>query len=271
VLTQTISKANSTTSIASNNNPSTVGQSVRLSATVSPSGATGTVQFFDGATLLGAGALSGGAASLSTTSLSTGSHSITATYSGDGNYFTSSSSALSQLVKSAPTLTGVAISPVSVIGGAGATGFISLSDKAPSGGIMVSVSSNKPAATVPATVLVAEGTNSATFAIGTNTVSIAATATISATYAGITKTANLAINPFNVVSVTLSPTSVVGSISTTANKVTMSGPALVDTVVNLSSGNPGVTVPPSVTVAAGTSVSPVFTITTSLVSVTTRC
>jgi hypothetical protein len=269
VLTQTISKANSTTAIASNNNPSTVGQSVMLSATVSPSGATGTAQFFDGATLLGAGALSAGTASLSTTSLSVGSHSITATYSGDGIYVTSSSGALSQVVKSAPTLTGVAISPVSVIGGAGATGFISLSDKAPSGGITVSLSSNKPAATVPATVLVAEGTNSATFVIGTNTVLTATTATISATYAGITKTANLAINPFNVVSVTLSPTSVIGSASTTANKVTMSGAALVDTVVNLSSNNPSVTVPPSVTVAAGTSVSPVFTITTSLVSATT--
>jgi hypothetical protein len=166
---------------------------------------------------LARGALSGGTASLSTTSLSVGSHSITATYSGDGNYFTSSSGAISQVVKPQPTLTGVAISPVSVIGGARATGFISLSDKG-SFGRLRSASSNKPAATVPATVLVAEGTNSATFAIGTNTVLTATTATISATYAGITKTANLAINPFNVVSVTLSPTSVVGSISTTANK-----------------------------------------------------
>jgi len=104
-LTETVNKANTATAVASNNNPSVFGQNVTLSATVSPSGATGTVQFFDGATLLGAPTLSGGTATLSTASLSAGTHSITATYSGDGNYATSSSTALSQVVNPPNTTT----------------------------------------------------------------------------------------------------------------------------------------------------------------------
>jgi uncharacterized protein (TIGR03790 family) len=166
-------------------------------------------------------------------------------------------------------LAGFAMSPVSVIGGAGTTGYVSLNDQAPSGGISVALSSNTGAASVPATVSIAAGSFGATFAIGTSAVLTTTTATISATYAGAKKTATLTITPLNLVSVTLSPTSVTGSVSTTANKVTMSGIAPADAVVSLSSSDPGVTVPASVTVAAGTSVSSVFTITTSLVSAIT--
>ena len=166
-------------------------------------------------------------------------------------------------------LAGLALSPVSVIGGAGSTGYIGLNDKAPSGGITVNVSSNNGAASVPATVPIAEGNFGATFAISSSAVLTATTATISAKYAGATKTANLTVNPLNILSVNLSPTSVTGGVSTTLNKVTMSAVAPADTVVNLSSSDPGVSLPASVTVAAGTSVSPVFTITTSLVSATT--
>jgi hypothetical protein len=44
-------------------------------------------------------ALAGGSASLATSSLSPGSHSITATYSGDTNYNGSTSAALTQTVR----------------------------------------------------------------------------------------------------------------------------------------------------------------------------
>ena len=90
--------APTTTALVSSLNPSTVGDNVMFTATVSPSAATGTVQFFDGATSLGTMTLSGGTASLSTLTLSAGSHSITAVYGGDTTYAGSASSILTQTV-----------------------------------------------------------------------------------------------------------------------------------------------------------------------------
>jgi hypothetical protein len=59
---------------------------------------TGTVTFLDRTTLLGTGALnSGGVATFTTSSLAFGSHSITASYGGDTNFATSTSSALTQV------------------------------------------------------------------------------------------------------------------------------------------------------------------------------
>ena len=90
-----------TTALASSVNPSTFGASVTFTATVSPSAATGTVTFKDGATTLGTGTLSGGTATYSTSGLTTGDHSITAEYGGDGSYAASTSSALTQTVNPA--------------------------------------------------------------------------------------------------------------------------------------------------------------------------
>jgi len=58
-----------TTALTSATNPSTYGQSVTFTAMVSPSAATGTVQFLDGSSSLGMTTLSGGTAQLSTSSL----------------------------------------------------------------------------------------------------------------------------------------------------------------------------------------------------------
>ena len=87
-----------TTTLASSQNPSTNNQSVTFTATVSPSAATGTVTFKDGATAIGTGSLSGGAATFTASSLSAGTHSITASYGGDANYSASASAALTQTV-----------------------------------------------------------------------------------------------------------------------------------------------------------------------------
>ncbi|HEX3085245.1 MAG TPA: Ig-like domain repeat protein, partial [Pyrinomonadaceae bacterium] len=81
-----------TTTLASDNNPSTYGQTVTFTATVSSSAGTptGTVTFKDGATILGTGTLNGsGQATLTTSSLSTGTHAITAVYEGTSNYLSS--------------------------------------------------------------------------------------------------------------------------------------------------------------------------------------
>jgi hypothetical protein len=100
-----------TTALASSPNPSTVGQSVIFTATVSVNAGTptGTVTFYDGATAIGTGPLSSGTATFSTASLSIGSHSITAVYGGDSNFATSKSSVLTQTVNASSVSLSVSI------------------------------------------------------------------------------------------------------------------------------------------------------------------
>jgi hypothetical protein len=62
---------------------------------------TGTVTFFNGATVLGTATLINGVAALKTSALPVGTSTITAVYSGDGNSLTSTSSSLSQTVNQA--------------------------------------------------------------------------------------------------------------------------------------------------------------------------
>jgi hypothetical protein len=105
-LVQNVNQRSTTTTVASSVNPSTFGQSVTFTATVTGSGGLtpmGTVTFsVDGV----AGSpinLSNGQASFSTATLAVGSHKIIATYSGDAN-FAGSSNAASPLVQNVNTL-----------------------------------------------------------------------------------------------------------------------------------------------------------------------
>jgi hypothetical protein len=96
--TLTVSQASTSTGVISSLNPSTLGDSVIFTATVTPSTATGTVTFMDGTTALGTDTLSGGTATFTTSALTGGVHSITAEFGGDTNFSVSSSLALSQNV-----------------------------------------------------------------------------------------------------------------------------------------------------------------------------
>jgi outer membrane protein assembly factor BamB len=102
---ETINPADTTTSLASSLNPSTVGQSVTFTATVSNGTKdipTGTVTFLNGTTTLGTGTLnSSGIATFATSTLPAGTNEITASYGGDANDGTSVSSALAQVVNPA--------------------------------------------------------------------------------------------------------------------------------------------------------------------------
>src|SRR5205823_4721380 len=108
-LTQTVTKGSTSTSLISSVNPSVSGQTITLTATVTATApATGTptatVTFFDGATNLGSAALdASGQATLSIASLSVGNHSLTVSYSGDGNFNPSSSAILTQAVNQVST------------------------------------------------------------------------------------------------------------------------------------------------------------------------
>jgi Bacterial Ig-like domain (group 3)/Divergent InlB B-repeat domain/Abnormal spindle-like microcephaly-assoc'd, ASPM-SPD-2-Hydin/NHL repeat len=96
------------TVVASGLNPSTYGQSVILTATVTSSNgttATGKVTFDNGTKSLGTATLSGGVATITTSTLPVGTLAITASYDGDTTHLKSKSSALTQVVDQATSTT----------------------------------------------------------------------------------------------------------------------------------------------------------------------
>ena len=104
VLSEVVNKVSTAVTLISSLNPSTFGNAVTLTATIS-AGATGTVTFHDGTTALGTGIINNGVATLTTSSLAVGSHSITVQYGGDTNYNGAVSIAVSQVVSLAtPTV-----------------------------------------------------------------------------------------------------------------------------------------------------------------------
>ena len=164
-----------------------------------------------------------------------------------------------------PLLAGLLVSPISLIGGGTFTGVVTLNAPAPSGGVVVYLSSANSVVTTPVSVNVPQGaTVSSQFALTSSPVTVQTVAAISATYAGAKKTISVTVKPLTLV-LTLSPTAVIGGASTTANKITLNGAAPSDVVVSLSANDASVTPPPSVTVPAGQTVSPLFTIATSAV------
>lgn len=102
---QAVNASGVTVTVASSNNPSTYGESITFTATIS-SGPTGSITFYDGTTSIGTGAIIGTTATLTTGSLVAGTHSITASWAGNSSYGASTSSAITQTVsKITPSLT----------------------------------------------------------------------------------------------------------------------------------------------------------------------
>jgi hypothetical protein len=111
-ISQTVNGIATSTAIASSANPSTYGQAVTFTATVTPSDPAldspdGTVTFTDGTTVLGTAPVAMGSgtgtATLTVSSLAAGDHAVTATYSGSALFTGSASDALPQTVAKAPT------------------------------------------------------------------------------------------------------------------------------------------------------------------------
>jgi hypothetical protein len=169
-----------------------------------------------------------------------------------------------------PSASSLALNPTSVTGGSqSATGTVTLSGPAPTAGAEVMLSSSNAAASVPSTVTVPAGSTRTTFAVNTSPVVAATTATIFASYDGVSPSASLTITPPTVSSLTLNPSTVVGGAQTSTGTVTLSGPAPAGGAqVMLSSNSAAASVPSSVTVPAG-STGATFTVNTSPVLVTT--
>ena len=85
--------------LTSSVNPSLVGQSTTLTGTISALGTpTGTIKFYDGATLLGTVNVSGNTGALAFSFTTTGTHVLTAVYSGDARTNAATSAPLNQVV-----------------------------------------------------------------------------------------------------------------------------------------------------------------------------
>jgi hypothetical protein len=101
--------ATTTTTLTSLPNPSTYGEAVIFTATVTssigspPDGEI--VTFKQGTTELGTGTLSGGTATLSHSTLGVGTKAVTAVYAGDASFATSKSKAVSQVISKATSTT----------------------------------------------------------------------------------------------------------------------------------------------------------------------
>ena len=160
-----------------------------------------------------------------------------------------------QAAPAAASLSAVSVSPTSVVGGNSSQGTVTLTAAAPTGTVVSLSSANATVAAAPASVTVAAGATSATFTITTTAVTASTPVTISATFAGVTRTAVLTVNPPPAASslslLTVNPTSVTGGSASTGTVTLTAAPASA-AVVTLSSSNATVaSVPASVTVAAG--------------------
>lgn len=164
----------------------------------------------------------------------------------------------------------LALGQSSIVGGEGVQATVTLSQPAPRGGAVVTLSrtivsptasSAAPPITIemPSAVNVAEGELSASFQIQTvvttlNGFSRAFLVDVQASYGGTTPTATLTVNPpLFLSSLTVSPGSVTGGGAATGT-VTLNGVAPAGgALVTLSSDSPAAVVPPSVLVPAGQS------------------
>ena len=94
-LTQTVNQAVVSMTLSSSPNPSTAGQSVKFTTTLTSNGMLPngqTLAFSYNGTMLGSATITGGKATLSTTTLPSGTDQVTATYAGNANYGSASAS-----------------------------------------------------------------------------------------------------------------------------------------------------------------------------------
>lgn len=153
------------------------------------------------------------------------------------------------------------------------TGTVTLAGIAPTGGSVVTLSSDKTDVQVPATVTVPAGTNFTTFTVTTDASPANTTANISATLGGTTATGAATIARTSILTFSFSPTTLLAGNSTTGTlKINGTpGPSGID--VALTSTNASAPVPATVhfdegvttqtitinTIASGNTTSPVIT------------
>lgn len=178
-------------------------------------------------------------------------------------------------VSQQPALYNLTMTPSSVTGGISTTGNVFLVGIAPSGGWPVTISASAPASS--GSVVVPAGATSAKFSEGSTSVATTTTVVVTASDGTYNASANLTLTPPIIKSVVFNPSKVTGG-SNTNFVVTLNVSAAVDTTIPItvvSGGAAIASIPPSVTVTAGSTsgsavvtTAPVSTQTTVQVSAT---
>ncbi|MFY7951442.1 MAG: hypothetical protein ACOVT5_02945, partial [Armatimonadaceae bacterium] len=107
----------------------------------------------------------------------------------------------------ATAISSVQVSPGTVIGSQSAVGRVELTGPAPDGGLVVYLASSSNPVVVPPTVTVPAGETSADFNVQTTTVVSQTVATLTATFNGVSKTANLTVTGLVLQGFTVNPSS----------------------------------------------------------------
>ena len=141
-ITQVITKTSTTTTLlVSPSSPSVYGQSVAITAQVRPVAPggnipTGSVSFYSDASLIGNATLdASGNGTLNYSSLSVATHSLTATYAGDANFYGSTSPGVAYTVNRANTSTLLYVNPSPSVVGQAVVMTATVSAAYPGGGI----------------------------------------------------------------------------------------------------------------------------------------
>ena len=171
--------------LTSSSNPSAFAESISFSATLVPSfpghlgPLTGSVQFQDGATVLGTYTPdSSGTATFTTATLNPGSHAVGASYPGDSNYIARTIPVITQVVNRAGTSVGLTASAPSAV--LGKTIVFSTSTTAATSGVPTGTVSLHDGSTTIATLPV-DGSGAASFNVSSLT---AGSHSITASYSG---------------------------------------------------------------------------------------
>ncbi len=159
-------------------------------------------------------------------------------------------------------ITGLTISPNSIVGGASATGTLSLYLPASTSGWTVNLSSQYPSSVkVPASVTVPTGSSSTTFTVTTSPTTVTTTCGIYASDGTSAASFALGTQGDGIIGVSI-PATTIGADQTATGTITLQAPApAAGWTVNLKTEYPScVSVPASITIPAGSS-SGTFTIT----------
>jgi hypothetical protein len=141
-----------------------------------------------------------------------------------------------------PTLQSAAVTPATVAGGQGSTLRVTLSASAGAGGLQVTLASGNGAVSpVPPSVLIPEGSSTADIPLTTTSVQAQTTVTFTASMAGVNRQAVLTVNTAApaLQSAAFLASTVTGGQGATL-RLTLSGNALANTAVTLSSANTAV-------------------------------
>jgi hypothetical protein len=149
-------------------------------------------------------------------------------------------------------LQSITLDASTVFNGTGTTGHANLTSNAVSNTTVTLLSSNPAAVSVPGSVVVTTGTNTAAFAVSTFTVSTPTSVTITGTYNAVNRQATILVNPPLLLSNAISPGTVTGGDPSTGTVTLDNNAQGGGAVVSLVSSNPAIVqVPANVTVLTG--------------------